>query len=190
MDFPRLLSQIVIQNSRQSCGSLCSRLWKPSCDSAQLFIQRRIHKQNVWTRLLTLCWRTALKMIWTLGPSTSPSLNFTTTLQDTLLLESLHSHWFMEETPIRRYPLPLMSLNHKWTLLRPCWSLFILPELMQKTACPLHRHNKPNFTLNTGILVVSTLETYSFFDESQWERIPSLNLSGLDPFKSNPDILP
>jgi len=46
MDFPRSLSQIAIQNSRLSSGNLCSRLWKPSYDSAQLFIQRRIDKQN------------------------------------------------------------------------------------------------------------------------------------------------
>ena len=158
-DLPRILSQIVIQNSRLSSGSLCSKLWKPSCDSAQLFIQRRMDKQNVWTRLLRLCWGTTLKMIWTLGPSTSIFLDLSTALQHTMLLGSQHSHWFIEENPIHRYLLLLVPLNHKWTLLRPCWSLFMLPGLMPKTASPLHRHGKPNIRINAGSLVISTLKT-------------------------------
>ena len=159
MDFPRSLSQIVIQNSRLSYGSLCPRLWKPSCDSAQLFIQRQMDKQKLWTKLLRLCWGTRLTIYWTLGPSTSPLLNLLGTLQDTLLLESPHSNWFMGKTVIHRYLSPIVALNHKWTLLRPCWNLFMQTGLIQKTACPLHRHNKPSFRVNTGNLVISTLET-------------------------------
>jgi len=73
MDFQRSLSQIVLQNAFLSSGSLCLRLWKPSYDSAQLWIQRRMDKHNAWTRFLRLCWGATLKIIWILGPSTSHS---------------------------------------------------------------------------------------------------------------------
>jgi len=49
-----------------------------------------------------------------------PFVNLPRTLQDTLLLGSRHSHWLMKETTIHRYLLPLVALNHKWMLLRPC----------------------------------------------------------------------
>jgi hypothetical protein len=38
--------------------------------------------------------------------------------------------------------LPLVAVNHKWTLLR---NLFTLLWLTQETACPLHGHNKLSF---------------------------------------------
>ena len=54
---------------------------------------------------------------------TSQFSNLPTTLQDTLLLAIHHSHWFMEQTLIHRYQLPLVALNHK-ALLRPFWNFF------------------------------------------------------------------
>jgi hypothetical protein len=154
MDVPKLLSQIVIQNSRLTSGSFCSRLWKPSCDSAPfhtetygqterlnqtLEIMLKLYVEdhlNTWTKYLPI-----LEFAYNSATGKSPlSLVY-------------------EKTPIHRYHLLVVPLNNKWTLQRPCWSLFMLSGLMQKTACPLHRHNKPNFRMNTGSLVILTLET-------------------------------
>jgi len=159
VDFLKSLSQIKIQNSRLTPGSLCLRLWKQSCNSAQLFIQRRIDKQNVWTRLSRWCWGTTMKIIWMLGESTSPFSNLLTAVKDTLQRESRYSHYFLEETLIDRCQLSIGALNHKLRLLRPCWNLFTLLVLTQETACSLHRRNKPSFKMNIGSLVIYTLET-------------------------------
>ena len=112
MDFPRSLFLIGIQNSRLSSESLCSRLCKPNCDSAQLSIQKPMDKHNAWTRLLRLCWGTTLKITWILGPNSRICLQIFRTL----------CYW-------------------KVSILTG-WCLFTLPGLMQKNACPLNRHKR------------------------------------------------
>jgi len=133
---------------------------KTSCDSAQLFIQRRMQKQNAWTRLLRLCWRTTLKIIWMLHV---PILEF--------------AYNSARYSANGTSPFSLISgINPDSPI-----SFALRSAESQEAACPLNRHNKPSFWMNTGSLVISTLETLSFFDETQWERIPSLNPVGLDP---------
>ena len=100
-DFPRSLSQIVIQNSRLSSGSLCSKLCKPSCDSAL----RRMEKQIPRNRLLRWCWGATLNIIWILGIRTFAFSNLPTALQDTLLWWSRLSHWSIKQTLIHRTPV-------------------------------------------------------------------------------------
>jgi hypothetical protein len=111
---------IEIQNSGLSSRSLCSRNWKLSCDSEQLSE----------TDGQTECLNQTLDVM--LRHHVEDHL-IRLQLRKTFCYEKVAILTGLWKTLIHRHLLSLAALNHKWTLLRPCWNLFRLLVLCTST---------------------------------------------------------